>query len=123
MRKFRFALAAILFSCGMATPDVPADELAKAEAPKTGPESEKRFPPLKVPPGFKATLFACDPMVEYPSAVAAGPRAGSVFVAIDYVSGLGAEIVRRDEVRLVEDVDGDGYADKASVYAGGFNSI
>src|SRR4051794_3763442 len=93
------------------------------DPPRTGPESEKRFPPLKVPPGFKATLFACEPMVEYPSAVAAGPRAGAVFVAIDYVSGLGAEIVRRDEVRLVEDVDGDGYADKASVYAGGFNSI
>src|SRR4051794_27196366 len=93
------------------------------DPPRTGPESEKRFPPLKVPPGFKATLFACEPMVEYPSAVAAGPRAGAVFVAIDYVSGLGAEIVRRDEVRLVEDIDGDGYADKASVYAAGFNSI
>src|SRR3954469_19452923 len=93
------------------------------DPPRSGPESEKRFPPLKVPPGFKATLFACDPMVEYPSAVAVGPRAGAVFVAIDYVSGLGAEIVRRDEVRLVEDVDGDGYADRASVYAGGFNSI
>ncbi|MCA1685681.1 MAG: HEAT repeat domain-containing protein, partial [Planctomycetia bacterium] len=93
------------------------------DPPRTGPESEKRFPPLKVPPGFKATLFACDPMVEYPSAVAVGPRAGAVFVAIDYVSSLGAEIVRRDEVRLVEDVDGDGYADKSSVYAAGFNSI
>src|SRR3954453_23703999 len=93
------------------------------DPPRTGPESEKRFPPLKVPPGFKATLFACDPMVEYPSVIAAGPRAGAIFVAIDYVSGLGAEIVRRDEVRLVEDIDGDGYADKASVYAAGFNSI
>ena len=96
---------------------------ASDAAPLTGPGSEKRFPPLKVPLGFKATLFACDPMVEYPSAVAAGPRAGAVFVAIDYVSGLGVDIVRRDEIRLVEDVDGDGYADKAPVYASGFNSI
>ena len=93
------------------------------DPPRTGPESEKRFPPLKVPPGFKATLFACDPLIEYPSAIAAGPRAGAVFVAIDYVTGLGAEIVRRDEVRLVEDTDGDGYADKATVFAAGFNSI
>jgi putative membrane-bound dehydrogenase-like protein len=92
-------------------------------APLTGPATEKRFPPLKVPLGFAATLFACDPMVEYPSAIAAGPRAGVVFVAIDYVSGLGVDIVRRDKIRLVEDVDGDGYADKASVYASGFNSI
>ncbi len=31
--------------------------------------------------------------------------------------------MRRDEIRLIEDIDGDGYADKASVYASGFNSI
>src|SRR5579864_779778 len=74
--------------------------VAEDELPRTGPDTEKRFPPLKVPPGFKATLFACDPLVEYPSAAAAGPRAGSIYVAVDYVSGLGAEIVRRDEIRL-----------------------
>ncbi len=28
----------------------------------TGPETEKRFPPLVVPDGLKATLFACDPI-------------------------------------------------------------
>jgi putative membrane-bound dehydrogenase-like protein len=90
---------------------------------RTGPATEKRFPPLKVPPGFRATLFACDPLIEYPSVIAAGPRAGAVFVAIDYMTGLGTEIVRRDEIRLVEDTDADGYADKATVHASGFNSI
>jgi putative membrane-bound dehydrogenase-like protein len=91
--------------------------------PLAGPATEKRFPPLKLPPGFKATLFACDPLIEYPSVIAAGPRTGAVFVAIDYMTGLGTEIVRRDEIRLVEDTDADGYADKATVYASGFNSI
>jgi putative membrane-bound dehydrogenase-like protein len=91
--------------------------------PLTGPETEKRFPPLKVPAGFKATLFACDPLIEYPSAIALGPKPGSLFVAVDYMTGLGTEIVRRDEIRLIEDTDGDGYADKATVYASGFNSI
>ena len=76
-----------------------------------------------MPAGFKATLFACDPLIEYPSVIAAGPRPGAIFVAVDYMTGLGTEIVRRDEVRLVEDTDGDGYADKATVFAGGFNSI
>src|SRR5262245_19192352 len=52
--------------------------------PRTGPETEKRFPPLKVPPGFKATLFACDPLIEYPSVIAPGPRPNSLFVAVDY---------------------------------------
>src|SRR5437762_14270058 len=96
---------------------------AAGEPPKTGPATEKRFPPLKLPPGFKATLFACDPLIEYPSVIAAGPKANQLFVAIDYMTGLGEEIVRRDEIRLVEDTDGDGYADKSTVYAKGFNSI
>src|SRR6202167_2506088 len=91
-----------------------------AQPPPTGPATEKRFPPLKVPPGFKATLFACDPLIEYPSVIAIGPKPGSIFVAIDYMTGLGTEIVRRSEIRLIEDTDGDGYADKATVYANGF---
>jgi putative heme-binding domain-containing protein len=74
-------------------------------------------------PGFTATLFACDPLIEYPSAIAIGPRPGTLFVAVDYMTGLGTEIVRRDEIRLLEDLDGDGYADKVTVYASGFNSI
>src|SRR5262245_46643465 len=94
------------------------------DAPKpTGPQAEKRFPSLQLPEGFKATLFACDPFIEYPSVIAAGPRPRTLFVAIDYMTGLGAEIVRHDEVRLLEDSDGDGYADKSSVVADGFNSI
>src|SRR5262245_58042544 len=97
---------------------------AQADEPaKTGPATEKRFPPLRVPPGFKATLFACDPMIEYPSVISAGPRAGSVFVAIDYMTGLGSGIERHDEIRLLEDTDGDGHADKSTVFAAGFNSI
>lgn len=96
--------------------------LTLIEAP-TGPQTEKRFPPLKLPEGFRATLFACDPLIEYPSVISLGPRTGSLFVAVDYMTGLGTDIVRRDEIRLVEDTDGDGYADKATVFATGFNSI
>src|SRR6185503_9435999 len=70
-----------------------------------------------------ATLFACDPLVEYPSAISVGPQPGAIFVAVDYMTGLGTEIVRRSEVRLVEDTNADGYADQATVFAGEFNSI
>lgn len=94
-----------------------------AEAPKTGPQTEKRFPPLKLPENFKATLFACDPLIEYPSAIALGPKQGTLFVAADFLTGLGTGIERKDEVRLIEDTDGDGYADKSTVFASGLNSI
>src|SRR5438093_4428983 len=108
----------LLLGTLLSTASPPDDKIAR-----TGPETEKRFSPLKVPPGFKATLFACDPLIEYPSVIARGPRPGTLFVAVDYLTGLGTEIVRRDEIRLIEDTDGDGYADKATVYAKGFNSI
>ncbi len=96
---------------------------ADDRAATIGPATERRFPPLAVPPGFSATLFACDPLVEYPSAIALGPRPGTLFVACDYVKGLGEKIVRPDDIRLVADSDGDGYADRAPVYASGFGSI
>src|ERR1700676_559763 len=97
--------------------------LQAVQPPQTGPATEKRFPPLKVPPGFKATLFACDPLIEYPSVIAAGAKPGRLFVAIDYRTGLGTDGKVKSEIRLVEDTDGDGYADKATVVAKGFNSI
>lgn len=102
--------------------------LELAVCPGSGPppfssRAERRFPPLVVPPGFHATLFACDPLIEYPSAIARGPRPGTLFVAVDFMTGLGTRIERRDEVRLLEDSNGDGRADKSTVVASGFNSI
>ncbi|MDP6722218.1 MAG: hypothetical protein QGF59_26375, partial [Pirellulaceae bacterium] len=90
---------------------------SETNAPATGPATEQRFPPLTVPAGFKATLFACDPLVEYPSVIAIGPKPGALFVAHDYVTGLGIEIVKRDEIRILSDTDDDGYADNSQLYA------
>ncbi|HUE71215.1 MAG TPA: PVC-type heme-binding CxxCH protein [Pirellulaceae bacterium] len=123
-RVSTFLLSLLIGIWSLVDPAAAGDD-AVSDKPTTGPATEKLFPPLVVPDGFQATLFACDPLIEYPSAIAVGPKdkPGSIFVAIDYMTGLGTEIVRRDEIRLIEDVDRDGYADKATVYAGGFNSI
>ena len=115
LRSFQMFVLVLVFST--------ESQAAELVAPTTGPETEKRFPPLKVPEGFTATLFACDPLIEYPSVIALGPRQGTLFVVHDYMTGLGTEIVRRDEIRLVTDTDGDGYADKTTLFAGEFNSI
>jgi putative heme-binding domain-containing protein len=113
MRQLRFVL--LLAACTLVA--------AGKDLPRTGPETEARFPPLRLPGGFKASLFACDPLIEYPSAIALGPKPGSLFVAVDYLTGLGTGMERRDEVRLLEDTDGDGYADRATVFADGLNSV
>src|ERR1700740_226076 len=97
--------------------------LMAGQPAKTGPAPEQRSPPLKVPPGFKATLFACDPLIEYPSVIAIGPKPGSLFVGIDNMTGLGTDGIVKSEIRLIEDTDSDGYADKSTVFAKGFNSI
>ena len=55
---------------------------AAEPAPAVGPATEQRFPPLVLPDGFRATLFACDPLVEYPSVIALGPRPGTLLVAL-----------------------------------------
>ncbi len=117
-------LASLIF-CGRTAGDEPpkSDPTRGKPELRVGPETEKRFPPLVVPAGFKATLFACDPLVEYPSVIALGPRANTLFVAHDYVTGLGVDIVRRDEIRVVADTNGDGYADRSTLFAKGFNSI
>ena len=116
--RIQRALSTVLLVLAGAT-TLPAAE----KAPVVGPETEKRFPPLQVPKGFRATLFACDPLVEYPSVISLGPRPGTLLVANDFVTGLGIEIVRRDEIRLISDSNSDGYADSSIVFAKGFNSI
>ncbi|HZN57569.1 MAG TPA: hypothetical protein VFD71_05785, partial [Planctomycetota bacterium] len=61
---------------------LPACLLAQVKEPTaSGADSERRFPPLKLPEGFHATLFACDPLIEYPSVLALGPRPRSILLA------------------------------------------
>ena len=64
-----------------------------ADQPVTGPETEKRFPPLKIPEGFRATLFACDPLVEYPSVIAIGPESGTLFVETSFSMNCATKMV------------------------------
>lgn len=77
MRQW-FCIALLLTATYGVYSVIHADELAAQESSENilfGPETEKRFPPLTLPDGFEATLFACDPLVEYPSVIALGPHA------------------------------------------------
>lgn len=97
------ALVFLLLSIGVSVRLQNRARAADITTPEVGPVTETRFPPLVVPEGFQATLFACDPLIEYPSVIAVGPRTGTLFVAHDYLTGLGKEIVRRDEVQVITD--------------------
>src|SRR3954470_18184985 len=70
---------------------------------------------IKAPAEFDVTVFAMPPDVMYPTAVAAAPT-GELYVAIDEMGSLGKETGRGRVVKCV-DTDGDGKADKFTVFA------
>jgi putative membrane-bound dehydrogenase-like protein len=77
-------------------------------------ESVKGEPALKgikLPAGFKATLFAGPPHVNYPTVVSATPD-GVLYVGVDENGSLGQDRKRAQKIVRCEDTDGDGKADK-----------
>lgn len=82
-------------------------------------ESQKAF---TVPPGFEVRLFASEPEVVNPVAMCWDER-GRLWVLELYEYPLGARpgTPGRDRVKILEDTDADGVADKVTVFAEGFN--
>lgn len=95
-------------------PQVPNTE--KAKIPFTPPEQALKL--LKVPTGFKATLFAAEPDVNQPIAMATDER-GRLWVCENYTyddRNIGFENKARDRVVILEDVDHDGSFDNRVVF-------
>ena len=70
---------------------------------------------VKAPAGFEVTLFGAPPQVNYPVALSVSPT-GEVFVAVDEQGSLGRTPGGGKVLRCV-DTDGDGKADKVTVFA------
>jgi putative membrane-bound dehydrogenase-like protein len=111
-----FLLAPHAFSAGK--------QLTGQHAPATTPaltpeEAQKKF---TLPPGFEIRPFASEPDVVNPVAMTWDER-GRLWVAELYEYPLGAPqgAKPRDRVKILEDVDGDGHADKVTIFADGLN--
>lgn len=99
-------------------------QLTGQHAPATTPalppdEAQKKF---SVPEGFEVRLFAAEPEVINPVAMSWDER-GRLWVVELYEYPLGAPkgAKGRDRVKIYEDTDGDGRADKVKVFADGLN--
>src|SRR5256886_1689840 len=95
-------------------------QFAPAATPALLPEeSRKKF---VVPPGFEVRLFAAEPEVVNPVAMTWDER-GRLWVVELYEYPLGAKPgdKPRDRIKILEDTDGDGCADKITVFADGLN--
>jgi putative membrane-bound dehydrogenase-like protein len=93
---------------------------APAMTPALAPDvAEKKF---TVPNGFEMRLFASEPMVINPVAMTWDER-GRLWVLELYEYPLGAKPGEkgRDQVKILEDTDNDGRADKVTIFADGLN--
>jgi putative membrane-bound dehydrogenase-like protein len=93
---------------------------APASSPALSPDDAQRK--FTVPEGFEVRLFASEPMVINPVAMTWDER-GRLWVLELYEYPLGAKPGEkgRDQVKVLEDTDNDGRADKVTVFADGLN--
>jgi putative membrane-bound dehydrogenase-like protein len=93
---------------------------APAKTPALPPaEAQKRF---VLPPQFEARLFAAEPDIVNPVAMTWDER-GRLWVIelYEYPMGAPAGTKPRDRIKILEDTDNDGRADKVKVFADGLN--
>lgn len=93
---------------------------APAATPALAPEETRKL--IQVPPGFEVRLFASEPMVVNPVAMTWDER-GRLWVVelYEYPKGAAKGEKPRDRIKILEDTDADGVADKVTVFADGFN--
>jgi len=84
------------------------------------PEASQRR--LVVPNGFRAELFAAEPEIQKPICMA-WDHEGRLWIAesVDYPNTKNEDKTGRDRIRILEDTDGDGRADRFTLFAEGLN--
>src|SRR2546421_2163801 len=82
-------------------------------------EAQKKF---RVPEGFEVRLFAAEPEVVNPVAMSFDEK-GRLWVVelYEYPNGAKPGTIGRDRVKVLEDTDGDGRADKVTVFCEGLS--
>ena len=90
------------------------------QTPALAPEESQKL--IHVPKGFEARLFASEPEVVNPVAMTWDER-GRLWVLelYEYPKGAPKGQKGRDRIKILEDTDADGKADKATVFADGFS--
>lgn len=81
-------------------------------------DAQQSLQSFTLPAGFRAQLFASEPMVQQPIAITLDPR-GRLWVAENYTyaeSAVNFDSSLRDRIVILEDTDRDGQADKRTVF-------
>jgi putative membrane-bound dehydrogenase-like protein len=100
---------------------LPNDPVRKgATEPALSPDETRQK--IQVPPGFEVRTFAAEPMVVNPVGMTWDER-GRLWVVelYEYPKGAPKGQKGRDRIKILEDTDNDGKADKVTVFADGFS--
>jgi len=102
-------------------PQPPAPAQEKPVDPNLPPDPEIERKSFKVAEGFEVTLFAADPLVAKPTQMNWDAR-GRLWISTSsvYPMVVPGEIPN-DKIVVLEDTDGDGKADKSTVFADGLH--
>lgn len=122
-RWFDSCLAAGLAACmalGGGTLRADEFELGVRTTPHRPAQEEQKM--FRLPPGFEAQLFASEPDILKPMNMAFDAR-GRLWVTVTQEYPYAAPPGRkgRDALKVLEDTDGDGKADKITTFADGLN--
>lgn len=106
-------------SGGRLRADDPFAAAVRPTEPRSPAEEEQSF---HLPPGFRIQLFAAEPDIQKPMNMAFDGR-GRLWVTGSVEYPYAADIGKpgRDTVKVLEDTDGDGRADKVTTFADGLN--
>lgn len=98
------------------------DAFAKVnrETKPLSPEDEAET--FSLPPGFKVQLFAAEPQIDKPTNMAFDSK-GRLWVSSsqEYPIAAPSDRKAKDTIRILEDTNGDGRADKVTTFADGLN--
>src|SRR5947208_4877361 len=111
------ALLLLLVPFSLRASDFPTPYNSEPDKSKPMPATEAAEK-MRLPPGFKATVFAAEPDVQNPIAMAWDAR-GRLWVAENYTyaePGKRFDLNLRDRILIFEDNDGDGHFDKRTVF-------
>ena len=121
MKKFAFVLCYCYqaFSLPVAVADDPFAAGVRT-TPHLSPAAEQDS--FTLPPGFEIQLFASEPDIFKPLKMAFDER-GRLWLTntVEYPYAAPADRPGRDRIRILEDTDGDGRADKFTTFADGLN--
>ena len=115
----RFGLAFMILAFCLAAADDPFAAGVRKTDPITPAEEAKTF---SVPEGFRVQLFAAEPAINKPMNIAFDAR-GRLWVTstVEYPFPAKPGTKGRDSVKVLEDTNGDGRADKITTFADGLN--